>query len=222
MRTIFFLLLTVVFLYGCEVDNFPAPNLTLSGKITDSQTNQLVESGGTNAGSIVKLFQDNSLQPLIFTTYPDGTFINSRVFAGHYTYTAEGPFTLVSTNAAAIDMRDNTAIEIKVVPNVRLSASVVSRSGSSAVIKVAYEKVPADQRLQQLAVVWSTALNPNLFTFSGGNVVTKDVSSLDLAAGEQEFTIDGLQPGTVYYIRAAARTNAPGNYYNYSSQLPLQ
>jgi hypothetical protein len=120
-----------------------------------------------------------------------------------------------------LQLTKNMELEIKVIPNVRLTPAVVTKSGTTATIKVTFEKVPTAQKLVQLAVVWSTVKNPNMFSFVGGNLVTKDVQSLDLVSGQQEFTITGLQTGVVYYIRAAGRTNAAGNYYNYSSQVQL-
>lgn len=222
MKTILSFLSIFLLIGGCKIDNYDPPQITLSGRIIDSQTNKLVESGGSNAGSVVKLYQDSSNQSLIFRTFPDGTFMNSTVFPGNYMYKAEGPFQMAANELQNIQITKNLEIDIKVIPNVRLIGSLVSKSGPTAIIKVTYEKVPPDQQLVQLGVVWSTVNNPNLFTFIGGNVITKDVQSLNLMTGEEQFTISGLKTNTLYYIRAAARTNAAGNYYNYSTQIELQ
>lgn len=221
MKNILFFLLTLFLLNSCEIDNYAEPDLTISGKIMDSQTNTPVESGGSNGGSIVKFYQDNSAQALLFKTMPDGSFNNSRAFAGNYRYVAEGPFQ-VMTDTPSIVIKANIEIDIKVVPNVRLTTSVVSKSGTTAIIKVTYEKVPASQTLVKLGLVWSNVTNPNIFTFTGGNIITNDVQSLNLTSGEQEFTITDLKANTKYYIRASAATNAPGNYYNYSTQIEIQ
>lgn len=221
MKNTLFFLLTLLVLSSCEIDNYNEPNLTVSGRIIDAQTNALVESGGSNGGTIVKFYQDNSSQALLFKTMPDGTFTNSRVFAGNYRYVAEGPFKIL-TDTPSIVIKANTEIEIKVTPNVRLTASVVSKSGTEAVIKVTYEKVTASQKLTKLGIVWSNVTEPNVFTFIGGNIITKDVQSMNLTSGSQEFTMTGLKANTKYYVRATATTNAPGNYYNYSTQMEVQ
>lgn len=44
----------------------------------------------------------------------------------------------------------------------------------------------------------------------------------NLTTIEKIFTITGLTAGTKYYIRAAGRTNAAGNYYNYSTTVKTQ
>jgi hypothetical protein len=221
MKNILFFLLALLVLSGCEIDNYDEPNLTISGRIIDAQTSALVESGGSNGGTIVKFYQDNSAQALLFKTMPDGTFINSRVFAGNYKYVAEGPFQ-VMTDTPSIVVKANTEIEIKVTPHVRLTASVVSKSGTEAVIKVTYDKVSANQNMTKLGIVWSNVTEPNVFTFTGGNIITKDVQSMNLTSGDQEFTITDLKANTKYYVRATAATNAPGNNYNYSTQIEVQ
>jgi hypothetical protein len=221
MKNILCFLLGLLSFIGCKIDNYAEPDLTVSGRIIDSETNTPIESGGSNGGTIVKFYQGNSAQALLFKTFPDGSFANSRVFAGSYRYVAEGPFQ-VATDTPTIAIKANTAIDIMTIPNVRLQASVVSKSGTTAVIKVEYEKVPAGQKLVKLGVVWSNVINPNVFTFTGGSIITEDVQSLNLTTGEKEFTISNLAPNTKYYIRASALTNAPGNYYNYSTQVELQ
>jgi hypothetical protein len=221
MKNILFFLLTLLVLSGCEIDNYDEPNLTVSGRIIDAQTNALVESGGSNAGTLVKFYQDNSAQALLFKTMPDGTFNNSRVFAGNYRYVAEGPFQLM-TDTPSIVIKANTEIEIKVTPNVRLTASVVSKSGTEAIIKVTYEKLAVDQALKFLGIAWSTVANPNRFTAAGGSYIENNVQSQNLTSGEQQFTITGLKPNTKYYVRAFAQVIAPGNYYNCSTQIEVQ
>ena len=215
----FFIALTL--LNSCKDDNYAAPELTVTGKIIDSKTNALVESGGSNGGSIVKFYQNNSTQALLYKTMPDGTFINSRVFAGNYRYVAEGPFqVMLDTPSMAINA--NMQMEIKVVPNVRLTTTVTSKSANAAIIKIAYEKVPTNSTITKLGLVWSTVTAPNIFTFTGGNISTKNVQAMNLTSGNEEFTITGLKAGTKYYVRATAVTNAPGNYYNYSMQIEVQ
>ena len=221
MKTKLTLLFIVILLAGCEIDNYDAPQVTTYGRIVDSQTNELVEPGGINAGTTIKLYQDNSSQPLIYNTLPDGTFVNTKVFAGSYSYIAEGPFTMAAVGPQNITISNNSEIEIEVIPNVRLNITG-GLNGTTANITMAYEKVPANQKLVHLAVVWSKFRNPNNFTFAGGSIVQENVESLDLTSGEKSFTIQNLQPHTKYYVRGSARTNNPGNYYNYSTQIELQ
>jgi hypothetical protein len=222
MKTHCTFLLSLLLLGSCGIDNYEKPRLTLKGRIVDAQTNALVESGGINAGTVVRLYEGSSRQPLVLNTMPDGTFTNSKLFAGSYSYTAQGPFKLVAENLQDARIDQDAEIEIQVVPHVRLQATVAEVSGTTAKIKVTYDKVAADQKLVHLAVVWSKFRNPNTFTFAGGAINLENVEALNLTAGERTFVITGLAPHTTYYIRGSARTANTGNYYNYTSQLELQ
>lgn len=207
---------------GCELDNYNMPELTFSGRIVDAGTGEPVESGGINGGTIVQLFEYNDTQPQNMATYPNGTFINSRVFSGNYSYTAVGPFTLVNPERVSLEMSDNTDIDIEVVPHVRVKITDVTVNGTSATVKVAYEKVNDAQPLSRIGVAWNTYQNPNILSVGAGKFQEEQVESLDLESGEREYTIEGLVAGEINYIRAFARTNNPGNYYNYSAQVTQQ
>jgi len=208
-------------LSSCDIDNFEEPQLTLRGRIVDSQTNKLVESGGINAGTVVRLFEGNSPQPLVYNTFPDGTFHNSRVFPGGYTYTAQGPFTLVNPEPQSLRIDQDTEVEIKVVPHMRLGLPEVQVNGTTLTVKLKYENVTS-QKLMQLALVWSRYPHPNISTSEDSETQLENVEAENLTTGERVYTITGLSPKTKYYLRGGARTANPGNYYNYSSQVEVQ
>lgn len=221
MKVIIYFLVGTLLLTGCSIDNYEGPTLTLSGQIIDAGNNQLVESGGVNAGTIVKLYENNSTQPLLYKTFPEGNFINRAVFPGNYTYTAEGPFRLSSTNPLSVVITSNTEIQIRVIPYLRLKASVVEVTGTTAKIKIEYEKVNNEDVLANLALIHSTFPNPNTFSSVGGAVMMENVEANNLTSGEKIYTISGLKQGTKYYIRAGGNVINPGNFYNYSSQLEI-
>lgn len=216
-----FYLLLILLVTSCSIDNYDEPNATLSGKVTDSVTNDMVENGGVNGGTIIQLYEGNSKQPILTRSYPDGHFVNAALFTGNYKILAVGAFKMVG-DTIDITINANTEVDIKVLPNIRLKTTLQSFDGSTAIVKVEYSKVHGDQTITQLAVVWSTIDNPNLYTFSGGGQKTENVTSQNLTTGEMLFTITGLTSGTKYYIRAAGRTNAPGEYYNYSKTISTQ
>lgn len=221
-KTIVIGLLLAITSASCEIDNYEMPEHTLSGRIVDTGTGELVESGGINGGTIVQLFEYSDTQPQNLATYPDGTFVNSRVFSGNYRYTAVGPFTLVNPERVSLEMSGNTDIDIEVMPHVRLKITDVVVNGTSATVKVSYEKVSDAQTLARIGVAWNTYKDPNILSVGAGKFQEEQVESLGLESGEREYTINGLVAGEVNYIRAFARTNNPGNYYNYSTQVTQQ
>lgn len=213
--------LIVLILSSCTIDNYAIPELKLSGKIVDAETGELVPSSGASAGTIVKLFEGNANQPLIFNTYPDGTFKNSRIFPANYRVVAIGPFDSV-TDTLSLNINDNTKIEIKAIPNVRLKLASLGLSGEKAKIEVEYNKTDPDQKLLKLGVIWSTFPYPNVTVFPEGDIVLDDVASMGLDEGEKIYEITQLKSNTKYYIRAFALSDNAGAYYNYSDQIIIE
>lgn len=222
MKIISTLLGSFLLLSSCEIDNYEEPQLTLRGKIVDSQTNELVASGGINAGTVVRLYEGSATQPLVYNTFADGTFTNSKVFPGSYTYTAQGPFKLLSAAPQSLHIDQDAELEIKVVPHVRLATPEVQVTGTTATVKVKYEKVVTDQHLVQLGLVWSRFPHPNISTSGSKESKLENVEAHNLTTGERVYTITGLAPRSIYYFRATGRTANTGNYYNYSSQLEVK
>lgn len=222
MKKLFYICFIGLALAGCKVDNYDAPNAQINGKIIDSETDELVASGGSVAGTLVRFYQNNATQPLNYTTFPDGTFTNQAVFTGNYTYTAEGAFKLVNNAPQSITVTAQTEVEIPVVPNIRLSVSKVSASGDKAIYKVQYQKLADDQAFIELGISWAKYKNPNRLVYKGGTTILNDVSALNYSTGEKEYEITALEAGKTYYIRAYARTNNPGAFYNYSAQVELK
>ena len=226
MKNILFSLLILGLLDGCKkIDNYAPPNCTIKGTIVDYQTDSLVESGGSYEGAIVWFYQVGATQPQTLNTFPDGTFENSQFFAGDYDYVAQGPFQLLTTDTPEVSIKPKSTAEvvIKVIPNIRLVASIMSQTDSSAIINVTYQKVPDSINLVELGVVFSNIPNPSIVSFANGNYVAQDVTGLNLVSGETQFTITNLQANQTYYIRAEGLTDAQGTQYNsYSAPIELK
>jgi hypothetical protein len=203
---------------SCSVDNYEMPSATLSGNVMDNVTSELIENGGVNSGTIIQIFEGTAKQPILSNSFPDGHFTNAALFPGKYRLWAVGAFRMVQ-DTIAVTISGDTKIDIKVLPNVRLTATLVSFVGTTATVKVNYAKVHDNETLARLAVIWSKFNNPNTSVFAGGNIQEQNVSTEGLTSGERTFTITGLTAGAKYYFRAAARTNAPGNKYNYSTTI---
>lgn len=218
MKKTCYLIVVSALMAGCELDNYEAPSATLSGKVIDFETGESIANGGVNNGTRIQLFEGNATQPIITNSFPDGHFVNAALFPGDYKLVTLGAFEMVE-DTMRVTVAENTTADVKVIPNVRLKAVLQDFDETTAIVKVTYSKVAEEQVLNQLAIVWSTIDNPNMFTFFGGGQQTMDVASENLTAGDVIFTITDLKPETTYYVRAAAVTNNPGNYYNYSTTL---
>lgn len=207
---------------SCKVDNYGVPNAILSGKVLDNENNTMIENGGANNGTVIQLYEGNSNQAITSSSFPDGHFVNAALFPGKYKLVALGAFKMVE-DTLRIDLSNNTNnVDIRVIPNVRLKATLLDNVGTSATVKVEYDKIATGRVLNELAVVWGTIDNPNVYAYINGGLEKETVTSQNLTTGEMTFTITGLTAGTKYYLRAAALTNAPGNYYNYSTTITTQ
>src|SRR5450759_1031718 len=149
MKNIIYLLLIIMSIASCSIDNYDAPSATLSGKVLDNVTNDMIENGGVNSGTIIQIFEGNSKQPILSQSFPDGHFVNAALFPGNYKLFAVGAFKMVG-DTMRITISSNTEADIKVLPNLRLKATLQSLVGTTATVKVEYSKVYADQTLQQL------------------------------------------------------------------------
>jgi hypothetical protein len=81
-------------LTGCEgIDNYSQPDQTYSGSIINTNTNKPLEidPGGVNL-RMEELSWDENAQPFSFNAKIDGTFMNSKIFAGTYRLDVWGPF----------------------------------------------------------------------------------------------------------------------------------
>lgn len=210
----------VLIVSGCTIDNYAIPEIELSGKIVDDKTGELIPSSGSNAGTIIKLFEGSSNQPLILNTYSDGTFKNSRLFAANYRVVAVGPFNSV-TDTLNVHINGDTKVEIQAVPNVRLKLTSSALSDGKVQVEIEFNKTDPDQKLLKLGVVWSTFPYPNATVFPEGDIILEDVASMGLEEGKKVYEVTQLKANTKYYLRAFALTDNAGAYYNYSEQITI-
>src|SRR5690606_32216158 len=155
MKPTFLSSIALLILMGCEIDNYEAPDLTITGQIVDAETKELVESGGINSGTILKFYEGNSQQPLLYQTYPEGTFTNRKVVSGVYTIKADELLTEMKGRKENIAINAKQEITVEVIPNVRLSITLEETSRSTAKAYLTFEKVVHNQELLDLGVVWA-------------------------------------------------------------------
>lgn len=149
-------LLAAMSLSSCdwtEVDNYPEPKETIRGKVVDVATGNPVLTDQGSEGIRVRLtelsWQGNVEPNPDFYCRPDGTFQNTRIFAGTYNVRIDGPFipllretsdgTVLADGTQTLDIVGVTDVEFKVEPflNVEfVSAPVVNDGKITAHVKV--------------------------------------------------------------------------------------
>lgn len=221
MKKIYKSILLILTIAACacnKLDNYDPPSATLSGTVIDDMTNETVQNSGVNSGTSIQLFEGDSKQPILSNSFPDGRFVNAALFPGNYKLYPLGAFKIVG-DTVRLNISGETKTEVRVLPNIRLKASIISVTGTTGSVKVEYEKVHSTEVLNQLGVVWSTIDNPNITTFFGGGQKMETVTSLNLTSGERTISLTGLVAGAKYYFRAVGLTNNAGKYYNYSATI---
>jgi hypothetical protein len=147
---------------SCKVDNYNLPAETIKGRVVDATTGELVLTDQGSEGTRVRLRELSWKETAVpdnfdFFCMKEGTFQNTKVFAGHYNVRVDGAFIpLVRRNAAGdtlvnesknIDIKGVTEVEFRVQPFLKLEwvgTPTVSNGKITAQIKVTRAVSPGD------------------------------------------------------------------------------
>lgn len=130
---IFSLLVSSMVLSSCdvfEIDNLAAPNETIEGSVVDSLTGNPVLTDQGSEGIRVRMtelsYGDNVSHNPDFYCMPDGSFKNTKEFAGNYNIRVDGPFIpIVREDTRGVPLADgsktvyvkgDTKVQFKVFP----------------------------------------------------------------------------------------------------------
>ncbi|NEU08544.1 DUF3823 domain-containing protein [Flavihumibacter sp. R14] len=116
-----------------KVDNYSPPSETLKGTVIDAGTGKPLESevsGENGTGTRIKMLElswSDNPTPYYVATMQDGSFNNTKIFAGKYKISAEGAFvSLVQTGVTpAVDQ--SQTVDVKGVTTVNFSVEPLLR-----------------------------------------------------------------------------------------------
>jgi hypothetical protein len=228
-----------------KLDNYDAPDQTLKGRIIDAGTGKNVPgevSGENGTGTRIELRElswSPTATPLYLATKQDGTYINTKVFAGHYKISADGAFVpLVQTGPPAVDKSQIvdiqggvTTVDFMVEPFLRVEweGEPVLNANGTVSVTVKITRGTADPAFQ--LNVTDINLYVNNYPYVGNNANSFDArySSRTAYSGTNGnnllgqsitiTTIGGALPiHRDWYMRVGARTTYPNNGrpYNYN------
>lgn len=217
----FCLMLGLVLLYSCELDNYEAPSMTIEGKVVDEVTGENLYTQQPN-GIKIRLLEEGYANPTPydFWAMSDGTFRTTKVFPGKYkVLVLEGPFEDSSVETLDVDVsKSNQTLEFKVEPYTRLKNVNITVTGTT--VRATYNiegttstKVPKSSLLlvHQSVILHSTTTGVKK---SAVNNLTS-LTPAQIAAKAFDDQVTGLAPGT-YYARVGVLTNNYLNRYTYS------
>lgn len=203
-----------------KIDNYDMPNATLTGEVIDVVTGAPIQTNVYDC--MIKLDElswSQNPQPLKFTTKPDGTFTNTKVFAGKYKITpVDGPF--IPIDGKEINIKGDTKVTFEVEPFLNVKITDLKQEGSAVTVSF---KISSKSNLYKVTDS-RIFINNNVFVGDGSNMIQFDqdmdfwgTSNEEIYSNTYQFNVENLISGRTYYIRVGARSNDPvSRRYNYS------
>ncbi|MBG6234965.1 hypothetical protein IWX76_001533 [Pedobacter sp. CAN_A7] len=225
MKKIFiYIPLAIALFSACKKDNYDSPDAELSGNIVDAETGIKVPQQTNISGGYLHLFQTDYPKPSAIQTalHPDGSYTRGFMFSGQYKVVPTGPFFYLDT--VNVTVNGPTTLDIKVVPYLTITTEVLSKTGTSITVRV--KVAQSAKSTQKIARVLAVAapfhtVDVNNYAGSRGLTDTEPIANAKVVATSYEYTITGLKPNTLYYVRGGGRTINTGSYYNYSPMLEI-
>ena len=220
------LIVGILFLCSCELDNYATPDIILEGKVVDVSTGETIQTRQPD-GIKIRLIDEGIISPVPYDFWAksDGTFRNTRIFAAKYKVLAlQGPFEESSVAEVSLDLTKNQNIIIKAEPFVRLTNVNIIKSGDG--IKATYKISPttSPKIIQRSMLICYTS--PILHENTNGKLssainILSGMTNADIVTKEFTDEIKNLQAGKTYYARVAVLAANSLNRYNYSAIIKI-
>jgi hypothetical protein len=223
-----FMIMAGIFV-SCEVDNYDAPDGTLTGSVIDAVTGKPIITEQPNGFRI--RYKEISWGETATDQYlwgkPDGTFNHTKLFAGTYEITAvEGAFITPAPQQVEIKSGGVTTATFTVTPYISFSnVSIVKESATSVkatftITRNVPDAAPQDYR------IFASSKTPYIGTNSGGSeadVSLPPTSFTEADLGKPiEVTLNNYVAGKTYYIRIGARCDNSSNRYNMTEVVTIK
>ena len=218
---------SLVFLNSCglnELDNYPAPNATISGAIYDKDTKELVEQDiirGSQIEYVEQGFANPENQYMVIKN--DGTYQNKLMFANTYTMQlVRGNF--VNLEKQEVVVSGDTKLDFQVQPYIRIKNASIVKSGTKIVATFNIEQTVPNTVNR---VVLFAHQEPNVGDPLHSVVVRQDINGVTDADTLYTLEIDlqanqnNLKTGKAYYFRVGALINAPEAKFNYAPTVRI-
>lgn len=226
MKNLFSIKLMPVFcipflLASCfEIDNYDLPKETLTGVIIDKNTGKPLQTQTYDCMiNLEETSWSDNPTPLKFSSKPDGTFMNSKVFMGTYIVTpVDGPF--IPVEGKTVEIKGVASVSFEVEPYLNVSVTNLKQTGSTVTLDFKISSSSDKYKVTDAQVF--VANTP--FVGDGASIVEfkqgfdfNDVSNADVYSTIHHAELTNLKSKRSYFIRVGARVNDPSSRkYNYS------
>lgn len=210
------LLLTALQILSCrKIDNYPPPDKSISGIVTDVITGKPFETEQPSGVRVV--FIDKAYttpEPIRLWAREDGSFDNKAIFSSDYeVYLDE--LAGVPSDRQTVKMGAVDSLRFTVTPFLSLDTIEITKKGTSITIRYRITKNVQSESISERAIF----LNDIPRVSQKDNL--KSIKKATQTTGE--FTDKIIAPGSgTFYIRIAAKTNNAYGRYNYSAAIPVE
>ena len=220
---IFFLIFVIVVVTSCgKIDNYDRPNGNIYGSLTDSLTNEALQSEQPN-GFNIKLFEKGKAlaSPVTIAGKPDGTYENAWIFQNEYkVLPTEGAF-FERKDTVIVQVGTQTEVNFTVMPFLSITNVTVTPAAGqiTAAYKITRQRVAAgsagkiNQRITLVSRI--PTVNNATYDFRKQTSLT-GVTDATILASTFTDVITGLTSGKTYWVRIASRTSNSLSRFNYS------
>jgi hypothetical protein len=220
--TLMLLAVTALAVSCKNIDNYVAPGDSgVFGSITDIATNQPIQTEQPN-GFRIRLLELSYATPqsLDFWGKSDGTFQNTKLFAGQYSVQPiEAPF--IIPEPMEVDVNGQTRVDFKVEPFLRITEPVVTAASGKVTVRYQLSRTTVTEKIAERAVFISKS--PTATNTVNLKKVSEDLMEVpdeDVLKKTYQDTVIDLAPGT-YYLTVGARTNNAFKRFNYSQTIKI-
>lgn len=209
-----------------EYDNYEAPNSGIEGQVIDSKTNELILGEAANSYKI-EYYEvsweeagHTNTQSRFFWGKADGTFKNSKIFAGDYRITLkEGAFYAPEPEFVTLEKDKLTRLDYSVIPYARVKIDDIEITGTkqnNLIIKYTIEDTEKEINTENIDKdLYSLSESQVFISSKSPNVGITNSETKYTIRAKKEFTRgEDYTPGTPFQIRETnVRNLAPGKYW---------
>lgn len=213
------LLLIIPVFTSCELDNYPAPDGKLSGKIIDQETGELIETDIID-GTTIKLLEHgyDNVTPQYLRVKNNGTYVNSLLFRNSYTVQPE------QRNFVQIDPQDitigkNTVLNFEVQPYIRIKNLNIVKEGNNVIATFNLQQTTDDPVAE---IGFYAHEEPNvgeaIYQITTKKSINRQVSDdeyFKLVINVARYS-SIIKEGTTFFFRVGARSSIGGAKFNYA------
>lgn len=210
-KILFFILCINVLFFSCtDIDNYDMPNETFGGRfLVEGSESELIKEADFDV-KLEELSWSDTPQPFYIPIKPDGSFLNTKLFPGHYRVSTNGDIPFWPIEPIEVDIKGKVFYDFKVVPYMRFKDVMYSVEGNS--IKISFKMYPSIKegtpKILEIQPFVYLANRPNpikKYSEDLKQIIDKDWSD-NMSEDIYEITINDL-PKNIFFITIGVRVD---------------